>query len=298
MAFIYLAVAIGSLILLVALLLIPSRSRASVRLADLVESPRARETLGSAGEKMLSMTLKQRSEEELKKRQEHDRLMQAGFYGRNSAVIFSSVKIASMAIPLALGWAVGQFTTVPLMHGLLVGAIAGFAGMLLPSFYLDYCKRGRQQQIRRSLPDALDVLTVCLEGGMSLTSSFSRVAQELAQAHPELALELSIVDRETRMGRTTGESVRSFADRFDLEEVRSMSSVIVQAERYGASVAAAMDVYADTMRHKRMSNAETKAQQAVVKVIFPTLLCIFPCLFIIILGPAAISIVEMFSKMR
>ena len=298
MAYIYLAVAIGSLLLLIALLLTSSRSRASVRVADLVESPRVREALGAAGEKMLSMSLKQRSELELKKRQERDRLMQAGFYGRNSNFIFNSVRIASMVIPLALGLAVGQFTTVPLMHGLLIGAIAGFAGMLLPSFYLDSCKRGRQQQIRRSLPDALDILTVCLEGGMSLSSAFSRVAQELSQAHPELALELSIVDRETRLGRSTGESVRSFADRFDLEELRSMSSVIIQAERYGASVAAAMDVYAETLRYKRMTNAETKAQQAVVKVIFPTLLCIFPCLFIIILGPAAISIVEMFSKLR
>jgi tight adherence protein C len=144
------------------------------------------------------------------------------------------------------------------------------------------------------LPDALDVLNICLEGGMSLSGSVSRVAQELASAHPALALELAIVDRETRMGRSVADSIRSFADRFDLSELRSLASVIAQAERYGASVAQALEVYAETMRVKRSQAAEERAQKAVIKVIFPTLFCIFPALFVVVLGPAAISIYNAF----
>ena len=96
------------------------------------------------------------------------------------------------------------------------------------------------------------------------------------------------------MGRSVAASLRSFADRFDLEELRSLASVVAQTERYGASVASAIDVFAESMRMKRMIQAETQAQKAVIKVIFPTLLCIFPVLFLVIMGPAAIRIYETF----
>ena len=132
---------------------------------------------------------------------------------------------------------------------------------------------------------------------MSLSASLSRVARELATAHPMLALELAIVERETQMGRTTGESMREFARRFDLEELRSLASVILQAERFGSSVTQAMEVYAETLRLKRHQRAEEMAQKAAVKIIFPTLFCIFPGIFIVILGPAAIQIMTTLSSL-
>lgn len=131
---------------------------------------------------------------------------------------------------------------------------------------------------------------------MSLPASLARVSQELATAHPELALELAIVDRETRMGRGVGESMRSLADRFDLEELRSMSTVIVQAEKYGSSLSDAMEVFAASMRQKRMYAAETLAQQAVAKILIPTVICILPALFVVTMGPAAITIFRELSK--
>jgi tight adherence protein C len=111
-----------------------------------------------------------------------------------------------------------------------------------------------------------------------------------------LANELRIVERETQMGRTTGEAMRNFAARFDLAELRSMASVITQAERFGTSVVKALTVYADTMRVKRQQVAEERAHKAVVKIIFPTVLFIFPAIFVVILGPAVIQIFEAFEK--
>ena len=127
---------------------------------------------------------------------------------------------------------------------------------------------------------------------MSVPASLSRVAAELATAHPMLAQELQIVEREIQMGRSPGEAMRQFAQRFDLEELRSLSSVIIQAEQFGTSVTKAFNVYADGMRIKRHQRAEEKAQRAIIHILFPTLLCIFPGIFIVLLGPAAIMIYE------
>jgi tight adherence protein C len=177
-----------------------------------------------------------------------------------------------------------------------MGAAGAILGTIAPSFWLDYVKTSRQTKIRRALPDALDVLVVCLEGGLSLSGAFSRVARELATAHPMLSVEFQIIERQTRMGRTVGQAVREMADRFELEELRSMSSVIIQAEKIGSSVVTALEVFADTMRQKRHQRAEEMAQKAVVKIIFPTLLFIFPGIFVVILGPAAIQIYQLLIK--
>lgn len=115
---------------------------------------------------------------------------------------------------------------------------------------------------------------------------------ELGTAHPLLAVELGIVEREMQMGLTAGEAMRQFAKRFDLEELRSLASVISQAERFGSSVTKALRTYAEALRSKRRQRAEELAQKAAVKILFPTLLCIFPGLFIVIMGPAAIRIYQ------
>lgn len=290
----------GTLSIVFVMLLTSRRSTVEERIAQLssdssatIASPHRGE-IPLRGETALSVNLKRRLETDKKKQERRNRLMQAGFYSQDSNRWLIAIRVISMIIPVIMGWFASKFTSIPLATALLLGTVVGLLGMLAPTFILDARKRARQQRIRRALPDAMDVLNVCLEGGISLPSSISRVSQELVSAHPELALELAIVDRETRMGRSVADSMRSFAERFDLEELRSMASVIAQAERYGASVATAIDVFAESMRLKRMLLAETRAQQAVVKVIFPTLLCIFPVLFIVIIGPAAIRIYEVF----
>ncbi len=227
-----------------------------------------------------------------KKRGMKERLEQAGLYDKRAIGIFVVLRVFLLLVPVGIGAAAGYLGTVTMSQGMMFGALAGVAGTIAPSFFLDHIKRGRQTKIRRALPDALDVLVVCLQGGLSLTGSFSRVAHELVTAHPMLALEFQIIERQTHMGRTTGEAVREFANRFDLEELRSMASVIVQAEKIGSSVVVALEIFAETLRQKRSQYAEEMAQKASIKMLFPTCFCIFPAMFVVLLGPAAISIWE------
>jgi tight adherence protein C len=136
-----------------------------------------------------------------------------------------------------------------------------------------------------------------VEAGLSLPSALVRVSSELRTAHPMLAAEMTIVHREVQLGNSTGMSLRNFADRFDLEEVRSMASVILQAEKFGASIVNALRVHADALRRKRFQQAQERAQKATVKLLFPTVLFIFPAIFFVILGPAAFDIMEVLQDM-
>jgi tight adherence protein C len=224
------------------------------------------------------------------------RLIHAGFYGKNALLWMSIAKVLSLCIPLSVAMLVTYLTSMSIQRTASIALGLGIAGMIGPSFVLDRIKRQRQLRIRRAIPDALDVLSICLEAGMSLPAALSKVSQELAGAHPGLATELAIVNRETLLGRSVGESMRALADRFDIEELRSMSSVMVQAEKYGSSLVDAMEVFAATMRQKRMFAAEANAQQSVVKILIPTVLCILPALFLVTLGPAVIMIMRGLAK--
>jgi tight adherence protein C len=159
-------------------------------------------------------------------------------------------------------------------------------------------KANRQSIFRRALPDALDVLVICLEGGLSLPGSIRRVSHELRTTHPLLASELNIVQREIQLGRSAGESLHQMGLRTDLEEVRTLASVITQAERFGASLVKSLRVHADTLRQTRQQRAEEMAQKAAIKILFPTLLFIFPAIFVVILGPAAFQIMEAMSSVN
>jgi tight adherence protein C len=152
--------------------------------------------------------------------------------------------------------------------------------------------------MRRALPDALDLLVICVEAGLSLPAALVRITKELRSAYPMLALEMMIVHREIQLGHTTGEALKRFGDRFDLEEVRSLASVIRQAERFGASIVNAIRVHAETLRHLRLEQARERAQKATVKLLFPTVLCIFPAMFVVILGPAVFDILELFDRLN
>ena len=221
------------------------------------------------------------------------RIIRAGIYHRNSAARFRLVRILLCVGSFAAGALVAPVFSLPLFpQGVLIGAVITVAGLIIPSFWLDRRLRVRQTRVRRALPDALDLITVCLQGGLSFPAALSRISRELGTAHPLLAAELAIVQREIQMGRTTGDSMRQFAGRFNMEELRSLASVIGQAEKFGGSIAKALNNYAESLRTKRRIRAEEMAQKAAVKVLFPTLLCIFPGIFIVVLGPTAIRIYQ------
>jgi tight adherence protein C len=224
-----------------------------------------------------------------------DRLIQAGLYKNNSTIYYVTIKSFMFLIPVAIGMFASSTGVVTLTMGLAYGVIAGAFGTIAPGFWLDAQRNKRQTNLRRALPDALDIINVCLEGGLSLPGSFAKVASELRTAHPLLAAEMAIVQREIQLGQTTGTALRRMAERFDVEEIRSMASVIIQAEKFGASVVKALRIHAESLREKRKQQAEEKAQKASVKLVFPTILFIFPALMVVLVGPAAYDILEMFE---
>jgi tight adherence protein C len=227
------------------------------------------------------------------------RLTQAGIYGPNSVKIFLGVKVLLMVLLPATA------AVLPLVLELLtweravmIGGVACGVGMLTPSFWLDYQREARKNDLRRAIPDTIDMLVLCMEAGVSLIAAFQRVAEELRIVHPGLAKELNIIQREIQLGLSIGDALMKFGDRCDIDEVRNLATVIQQSERYGASSVKALRVHSESCRQERQQKAEEKAQKASVKILFPTLLCIFPAIFIVILGPAAYQIGSMFSKMR
>jgi tight adherence protein C len=228
----------------------------------------------------------------------HTRLVHAGCYGRQAMAVFLGVKIVLMIAPAFVGLFLGLAGLWPLPHGVAVGSVLGAAGMIGPSFWLDKKKAARQMEFRRALPDALDVMVICLEGGLSLSAALRYVAEDLRTAHPLLADELSIVQREVQLGLSPGESLRKLAERADLEEMSSLAAVIIQADRLGASLVKSLRVHADSLRLKRRQRAEELAQKAGTKILFPTIIFIFPALFVVILAPGMIQIMNMMSLMR
>jgi tight adherence protein C len=156
--------------------------------------------------------------------------------------------------------------------------------------------RARKRALRNAFPDALDTLVLCLEGGVGLNAAMQRVTDELQVVHPALGAEMVIIQGEMQLGLSAGEALRKFAERCGLEDVRDLASVIQQSERSGASVARALRIHADSARVERQQRAEETAQKAAVKILFPTLLCIFPAIFIVLLGPAAFQLARMFRR--
>jgi len=238
------------------------------------------------------------SHKEERRKKLGERLVQAGLYKRNSMIFFYTTQALLGGIPILVGFAAATMGFATLPVALTLGAMTGVGGIIAPGFWLDAQKRRRQTAMRRALPDTLDLLVICVEAGLSLPSALVRITKELRTAYPMLALEMMIVHREIQLGHTTGEALKRFGDRFDLEEVRSLASVIRQAERFGASIVTAIRVHAETLRHIRLEHARERAQKAAVKLLFPTVLCVFPAMFVVILGPAVFDILELFDTMK
>lgn len=146
------------------------------------------------------------------------------------------------------------------------------------------------------MPDALDLIIVCMDGGLSLPAALNRVTGELRTAHPILSFELNLVQREIQFGHPVGDALRNFGVRCDLDDVRNLAAAVKNAEKFGASMIKTLRTFAETLRLKRQQYAEEMAQKAGTKILFPTLVFIFPAIFLIILGPAAIQLMQTLGK--
>lgn len=287
-----------TLVLLIGMLVSGRRNRLDDRLETLPGRRSSRpDAVGQLAQATLpKMGRKLIPEDEAERTRLQSRLVRAGLYSSQAMVWYLGVKMLLMVGPMAAALFAAVLGLVAYLPATVAGAFLGIVGMILPSLWLDRRKAHRQAQFRRALPDALDALVICLEGGLSLPDSVRRVSAELRTAHPELASELAIVQRGVQLGRSPGEALRDFGVRADIEEIRTLASVLTQAERYGASLVRTLQIHAETLRQKRMQYAEEMAEKAAVKVLFPTLMFIFPGIFVVVLGPAVYHVLEILKS--
>jgi tight adherence protein C len=225
------------------------------------------------------------------------KLMQAGYRAPASAVIFRAVHLAAMAgfpAMVALGCA---FLGRPLKSAMLWIMFSFVVGFALPRYALARMIKGRQLRLRWGLADALDLMVVSIEAGLGLNAAIVRVGDELKDVHYDISEEFQLTNLEIRVGRERDEALRNLAERTGVDDLRSLVAMLIQADRFGTSISRAVRVYADSLRTKRRQRAEQAAQKAAVKLLFPLAFFLFPTLFIAILGPAAINLIDTFGKM-
>ncbi len=217
-------------------------------------------------------------------------LVRAG-YRRPEAI--TAMQGAKTILPI-LFLSIVYFTQVYERNPLFILVFAGAFGYMLPGLWLGRKVAKRQKILRIALPDALDLLVVCVEAGLGIDQSLMRVAQELRIAHRELCDEIDLVGAEIRMGKTRMEALRELASRTGVDDIKSWVAMLVQTDRFGTSVAQSLRVYSDDLRTKRRQRAEEMAAKTTVKMVPALVFFIFPALFAVILGPAAISILRIF----
>jgi tight adherence protein C len=219
-------------------------------------------------------------------------------YSRSALPHFLGIRVVLLVGAVLAAGALGLSRRLPLAPTLMLGCALVALALVGPGLWLDWQKSERQRELRQALPDVIDTITICLGAGLSLPEAIRRVNEELLTVHTLLADEFTIIQREMLLGLSPGEALRKFAARADLLEARDLASVVLHAERYGVSMVNAMRVEADAMRQDRQQRAEEMARKAAVKVLFPTLLLIFPAIFIVTLGPAVYGIMKTLAQMK
>jgi len=217
-------------------------------------------------------------------------LVHAGFDGAAAPLMYTTLRITTMVLLPIAALVLGPKDNVMYLFGLvLAGAAAGTIG---PRAVLDRMVDRRRSRIRKSIPDSLDLLVVCVEAGVGLDSAMLRVARDMASLHPELSGEFLVVNRRMNAGMTREEAVHGLYDRTGVEELRGLSSSMIQSERLGSSIARVLRVYSETFRRKRKQQAEERAAKASIKMIIPLAIFMLPALFAIVLGPAIMMLAK------
>lgn len=214
------------------------------------------------------------------------RLVQAGFRGDEALTVFFGIRVA-----FALGL-FSLFASSILARPNIAMALGGLGlGYILPGMVLARLAKRRSHRIRLALADMLDLLVVSVEAGLGLDQAMQRVGQELAFAYPELSDELRLINLELRAGKPRSEALRNLADRTGVEDLSSLVTMLIQTDKFGTSVAQSLRVYSETLRTKRRQRAEEAAAKTGVKMVFPLVVCIFPAIWVITIGPAAIKFI-------
>jgi tight adherence protein C len=235
-------------------------------------------------------TMAPKPQSELGKLQQ--RLIAAGFRSNEALIVFFGIRLGA-----ALGLFALFSTPLILKPSLLISLFACLLGWLLPAIFLARMAKRRQHRIRLGLPDALDLLVVSVEAGLGLDQAIQRVSQELAFAHPDLCDELRLINLELRAGKARSEALHNLAERTGVDDVSSLVAMLVQTDKFGTSVAQSLRVHSETVRTKRRQRAEEAAAKTGVKMVFPLVVCIFPVIWVVTIGPAAIKFVQVLGPM-
>jgi tight adherence protein C len=224
-------------------------------------------------------------------------LMQAGFRSPGAPLIYRAIQLATMAtLPAAVALACAILAR-PLSGALLWILFAFLIGFGLPRYALSRMIRSRQQLVRWGLADALDLMVISIEAGLGLNAAMMKVSSELKEVHPDISDEFELANLEIRVGRERDEALRNLAERTGVDDLRSLVAMLIQTDRFGTSIAKAIRAFSDSLRTKRRQRAEQAAQKAAVKLLFPLACFLFPTLFIAILGPAALQLMDTLGKM-
>jgi len=229
-----------------------------------------------------------RSPEEMS-RQER-RLVTAGFRRKDAAVLFYGVKLG-LAILLLLAFAAGGYiSSNPLLY-IVLSVLFGAMG---PDFWMSRRIKRRKENIQLAIPDALDLTVVCVEAGLGLDQSLMRIGQEIRPIHRDLSDELRLLNLEVNAGKSRVQSLRNLAGRTEVDDLKALVAVLIQTDRFGTSVAQSLRVFSDSLRVKRRQRAEERSAKTTIKMIPPLVFFIMPAIFVVVLGPAIITIVTEF----
>jgi tight adherence protein C len=217
-------------------------------------------------------------------------LLNAGFRGENAVAIFYGLKTLAMLVGLAIATPVVVTRIGMTQMGICYILLAGAFGYYLPGIVVDKFKKKRAESIFLGLPDALDLMVVCVEAGLGLDLAMRRVTTEMATSCPVLCEEFAIANFQSQMGRPRKDVLRDLGVRTGVDDMRAVAAVVIQAEKFGSSIGSALRVLSDSMRVKRRQLAEERAAKTAVKIMIPLVLFIFPGVFVVLVGPAGIQI--------
>ncbi len=218
-----------------------------------------------------------------------EKLMNAGFRRESAPVVFKGLQMVCAGIGLLAGGITGLISDGMTQGALMKFAVGVIIGYLIPRFGLGYLAKRRKEKVFLGLPDALDLMVVCVEAGLGIDQALRKVAEEMKKSHKEIGEEFSIANQQLQFGRTRGEVLQALGFRSGVDDLKQLASILIQADKFGSSVATALRVQSDAMRVKRRQIAEEKAAKTAVKMIFPLVLFIFPGIFVVLVGPAGIS---------
>jgi tight adherence protein C len=224
-------------------------------------------------------------------------LMQAGIRSTSAPVTYRAIQMITMAAFPAAVALVCALSSRPVKNSVLYILCAFVFGFFLPRYVLRRMIRSRQQLIRWGLADALDLMVISIEAGLGLNAAMVKVGTELKEVHPDICEEFELANLEIRVGRERDEALRNLADRTGVDDLRSLVAMLIQTDRFGTSIAKAIRAFSDSLRTKRRQRAEQAAQKAAVKLLLPLACFLFPTLFIAILGPAALQLMDTLGKM-